>query len=77
METIHVVLEDELLRATNRAARRAKVSRSAFVRNALCEHLRRHKIKELEAGERRAYQKQPEDVEEVEHWERVAAWPVR
>lgn len=77
MATIHVVLDDELLGATNRAARRVKVSRSAFVPNALREHLRRLNIKELEASERRAYQEQPEDVEQVERWERVAVWPER
>ena len=77
METIHVVLDDELLGATSRAARRAKVSRSAFVRKALREYLRRVNIKQLEARERRAYQEHPEDVEEVERWERAAVWPER
>jgi metal-responsive CopG/Arc/MetJ family transcriptional regulator len=77
METIQVVLDEELLRAADRAARRAKVSRSAFVRSALREHLRRLTIKELEARERRAYQEQPQDVEEVERWTRVAVWPER
>jgi len=59
------------------AARRAKVSRSAFVRSALREHLRRLNFKELEASERRAYQEQPQDAEEVETWARVAVWPER
>jgi metal-responsive CopG/Arc/MetJ family transcriptional regulator len=77
METIQVVLDKELLRASDRAARRAKVSRSAFVRSALREHLRRLNVKELEARERRAYQEQPQDVEEVEGWARVAVWPER
>lgn len=77
METIQVVLGEELLRAADRAARRAKVSRSAFVRNALREHLRRLNVKQLEARERRAYQEQPQDVGEVERWARMAAWPER
>jgi metal-responsive CopG/Arc/MetJ family transcriptional regulator len=75
METIQIVLDEELLLAADRAARRAKVSRSAFVRNALREHLRRLNVKQLEARERRAYQEQPQDVEEVERWARVAVWP--
>lgn len=77
METIQVVLDEELLRAADRAARRAKVSRSAFVRRALREHLRRLTVKDLEARERRAYQEQPQDVEEVERWAQVAVWPER
>jgi hypothetical protein len=39
--------------------------------------LRGLKIKELEARERRAYQEQPQDIEEVEHWAGMAVWPER
>jgi len=77
METIQVVLDSELLKATDSAAKRARVNRSALVRNALREHLKRLKIKELEARERRAYQAQPQNVEEVERWAQVAVWPER
>ncbi|MGA8185516.1 MAG: ribbon-helix-helix protein, CopG family [Terriglobia bacterium] len=77
METIQVVLDSELLKATDSAAKRARVNRSALVRQALREHLRGLKIKELEARERRAYQEQPQDIEEVEHWAGVAVWPER
>lgn len=65
METIRVVLDEELLRATDRAARRAKVSRSAFVRAAIREHLRRLNVKELEPRGRRALQGCRVDPEEV------------
>lgn len=75
MKTIQIVLDSELLRATDSAAKRARVNRSALVRKALREHLRRLNVKELEARERRAYQKQPQDVEEVERWAQVAVWP--
>ena len=75
METIQVVLDSELLKATDSAARRARMNRSALVRKALREHLQHLKVKELEARERRAYQEQPQDVEEVESWAQVAAWP--
>ena len=77
METIQVVLDAELLKATDSAARRARVNRSALVRQALRQHLRHLKIKELEARERRAYQEQPQDLEEVERWAGVAVWPER
>ena len=41
METIQVVMEAELVKAANRAARRLRVSRSALIRGALREHLKR------------------------------------
>jgi metal-responsive CopG/Arc/MetJ family transcriptional regulator len=44
METVQVVLDKELLRATDQAARRTKRNRSALVRDALREHLRRLEI---------------------------------
>jgi metal-responsive CopG/Arc/MetJ family transcriptional regulator len=77
METIQIVLDSELLRATDGAAKRARVNRSALVRRALREHLKRERTRELEARECRAYQRCPQDVEEVERWARVAVWPER
>ena len=41
METIQVVMEAELVKAANRAARRLRVNRSALIRGALREHLKR------------------------------------
>src|SRR5438552_5026564 len=38
VETIQVVIEGELLAATDRAARRLNVNRSAFIRQAVREH---------------------------------------
>jgi metal-responsive CopG/Arc/MetJ family transcriptional regulator len=77
METIQVVLDADLLRATDGAARRARVKRSALVREALREHLKRLETRALEARDRRGYQKHPSASGVVEEWERVAAWPVR
>lgn len=75
MDTIQIVLEPELLRATDAAAKRARLNRSALVRLALREHLRRLKIKELEDRDRRGYQRRPQKVSEIARWERVAVWP--
>ena len=75
METIQVVLDPELLRATNGAAKRARVNRSALVRKALREHLKRLETRELEARDRRGYERHPQDITEVERWERAAVWP--
>ena len=77
METIQVVLNSELLRAADGAARRAGVNRSALIREALREYLKRLQTRELEARDRRGYQQRPEAYAEVAAWERVAAWPER
>jgi len=77
METIQVVLDSQLLRATDRAARRARANRSAVVRRALREHLKRLEMQESEARDRRGYEERPDTRAELAAWERVAAWPER
>ena len=73
METIQVVLDSALLRATNGAAKRARLNRSALIRNALREHLRQLRTREIEARDRQGYERHP-DTSHVT-WERVASWP--
>jgi metal-responsive CopG/Arc/MetJ family transcriptional regulator len=75
METIQVVLEAELLRAAERAARQQKVNRSALFRRALREHLRRLEALEREERDRQGYMRYPEAAEEMGTWDKVADWP--
>jgi metal-responsive CopG/Arc/MetJ family transcriptional regulator len=77
METIQVVLGSTLLRATDSAAKRARINRSALVREALREYLKRIELRELEARDRVGYEAYPDDSKEAPDWERVAAWPQR
>jgi metal-responsive CopG/Arc/MetJ family transcriptional regulator len=77
METIQVVMEEGLLRVADRAARRLKVNRSALIREALREHLRRLHYHEQERREREAYERIPDDPQEFAVWDKVAAWPKR
>ena len=77
METIQVVLDSALLRATDGAARRARVNRSALIRKALRDHLRRLQTQELEARDREGYRERPEASTWAEDWEEVAVWPAR
>lgn len=72
-----MVLDSELLHATNGAAKRERVNRSALVRRALREHLKRLERQELEARDRRGYQQRPDDPDEAARWERIAVWPER
>lgn len=44
MQTIQVVLDTKLLQAADRAAKRQKMNRSALIRDALREHLKRCKL---------------------------------
>ena len=75
METVQIVLDKELLLATDRAARRAKQNRSALVREALREHLRRLEMRTLEERDREGYLKLPQSLDEVRLWEAEAVWP--
>jgi metal-responsive CopG/Arc/MetJ family transcriptional regulator len=75
METIQIVLNTELLRATDGAARRARVNRSALVREALREYLKRLEMRDLEGRDRAGYQKHPDDSIGAADWERVVSWP--
>ena len=75
METVQIVLDKELLRATDQAARRAKRNRSALVRDALREHLRRLAIRDREERDRAGYSKQRQSRDEASAWEGEAVWP--
>lgn len=75
MVTIQVVIDETLLRAADRVARRQKVNRSSLMRLALREHLRRLRIREMEKAEREGYERHPEDLREGALWDKVAAWP--
>ncbi len=75
METIQVVIDSELLEATNGAAKRARVNRSSLIREALREHLKHLRAREIEARDRRGYRSRPDVAVDAGAWERVASWP--
>ncbi|HEV2689256.1 MAG TPA: ribbon-helix-helix protein, CopG family [Bryobacteraceae bacterium] len=75
METIQVVLDKTLLRAADRTARRTRQNRSALIRDALREHLRRLEIREFEERDRQGYLRKPQASDEFLVWEAEAAWP--
>lgn len=74
-QTIQIVVDAELLKEANRVAKRRKVNRSALMREALQEYLKRVRIKEMEDRERRAYETIPDDASAWDVWEREAVWP--
>jgi metal-responsive CopG/Arc/MetJ family transcriptional regulator len=75
MKTIQIVLEKELLKAADRAARLTKRNRSALVREALQEHLRRLEVLAQEECDREGYRRHPRARGESRAWEAEAAWP--
>ena len=75
VETIQVVLDKKLLQATDRAALRTKRNRSALVRDALRQHLRRLTIQSLEERDRAGYSERPSAHDESALWETEAPWP--
>jgi metal-responsive CopG/Arc/MetJ family transcriptional regulator len=77
MKTIQVVLDAELLRAADGAAKRARVNRSALVREALRAHLKRLRARQAEARDELGYREHPAAARDSAAWERVASWPER
>jgi metal-responsive CopG/Arc/MetJ family transcriptional regulator len=75
MQTIQVVLDKKLLKATDLAAKRQRMNRSALIRQALERHLKYLRDLELEELDRRGYQAQPQREEEYRPWEEIASWP--
>jgi metal-responsive CopG/Arc/MetJ family transcriptional regulator len=72
METVQIVLDEKLLRDTDRAARRTKQNPSDLVREALREHLRRIEIRALEERDRAGYARLPQQRDEFSTWEAEA-----
>ena len=72
---VQIVIDKKLLQAADQAARRARSNRSAVVRDALRQHLRRLEIRDNEERDRQGYSKRPQSREETVAWEAEAAWP--
>lgn len=77
METIQVVLDSKLLRATDVAAQRTKLNRSALIREALRAHLKSLEIRERELCDRKGYAPGRGDSGDLSGWEAEAILPLR
>jgi metal-responsive CopG/Arc/MetJ family transcriptional regulator len=75
MEIIQIVLDKKLLHAADQAAKRTRRNRSALVRDALREHLRRLELRASEERDRHGYSRQSPSDAEARSWEAEAAWP--
>lgn len=75
METIQIVLDGELLRLADRAAKKLKTNRSALFREALRIHLKRMDLRQREMRDREGYLRYPDSLDEPTAWDKVADWP--
>ncbi len=73
MKTVQVVIDAQLLRAADGAAQRARINRSAFVREALRAHLKHLRRRELEEQDWEGYRRHPASADA--DWEKEASWP--
>jgi metal-responsive CopG/Arc/MetJ family transcriptional regulator len=69
------VLDKKLLQAADQAAKRTRRNRSALVRDALREHLRRLELRASEERDRQGYSQHPHADAEARGWESEASWP--
>ena len=65
METIQVVLDFKLLRATELTARRTKSNRSARIREAIRAHLKNVEIRERELRDHKGYEASPRCIRKL------------
>ena len=75
MEIVQIVLDKKLLHAADLAAKRAGRNRSALVRDALREHLRRLELRASEERDRQGYLRHSQADAEARSWESEATWP--
>jgi Arc/MetJ-type ribon-helix-helix transcriptional regulator len=71
---VQIVIDKNLLQAVDQAAQRAGSNRSAVVRDALREYLRRLEIRDHEERDRRGYSRGRQSRDPLA-WEMEAAWP--
>ncbi len=74
VKTVQLVLEADLLVQADEAASRAGTNRSALIRDALREHLRRLRIRGLEEQDRLGYERAPDVEGDLAGWESAASW---
>ena len=74
MKTIHMQIDDELLEEVDQATRKLKMTRSAFICDALRLVLRQPTIAELEHQHAQGYAKYPVKAGEFDGWETEQVW---
>ena len=74
MKTVHVTLDEHLVKAVDSPARKLGTTRSGFIRKALRSALKQVRIKELESKHREGYKHKPVRRGEFSNWEAEQVW---
>jgi metal-responsive CopG/Arc/MetJ family transcriptional regulator len=74
LKTVHVTLDERLVKAVDSAARKLGTTRSGFTREALRSALKKVRIKELESKHRDGYKHKPVRRGEFSNWEAEQVW---
>ena len=74
MKTVQMTLDEDLVEAVDRAARKLGKSRSAFTRDALREALAQARLRALEQKHREGYAHKPVRRGEFSVWEAEQVW---
>ena len=77
MKTIQMTIDEPLLRAVDRLSKVRKTTRSAFIRYAVQEELRREQIGIREARHAEGYARKPLKKGEFDVWEKEQDWGSR
>lgn len=75
MKTVQMTLDDDLVKAVDRAVKRLHTTRSAFARDALREALRQVARRDKERRDRDGYAAKPAVRGELIEWDGERTWP--
>ena len=75
MKAIQVMFDESLLRSLDSDEEVQKLGRSAVLRRATAEYLRRAKSRRIADSYRRAYGRGEALGEEFDGWEKLGVWP--
>jgi metal-responsive CopG/Arc/MetJ family transcriptional regulator len=74
MKTVQMTLDEGLVEAVDKAAKRIGTTRSAFAREALRVALGKARVKEMERKHREGYLREPVGKGEFSVWEDEQVW---
>ncbi len=74
MRTVQMTLDDDLVKAVDKVAKRMKTTRSAFTRKALKDAVKQANVNMLEEKHKKGYERHPVSKTEFSDWESEQKW---
>ncbi len=74
MRTVQMTLDEKLVKAVDRIARKLKTTRSAFTRTALHAAIAKYNYQQLESKHKLGYERHPTAGDECMVWESEQDW---